>query len=489
MAILDILMSVLSTVAPYLLAAVTLAAATIAAGHAILYRRDARSTTIWVGLIWLVPLVGALLYVLLGVNRIRRRAKRVRQAGEDHADISAVTRPALETGEYRWFQPHMLSHVRLVNTLADEPLTNGNQVELLDGGELAYPAMQEAIANARSTVAMTSYIFDSDRAGREFLEVLRQAVKRGVEVRVLIDGVGLRYSRPSMLRLLSRAGVPCAAFIRPLAPFRFAYMNMRSHRKILVVDGELGFTGGMNIREGCVPSLDPPPGHPIRDVHARLEGPVVRHLQRTFVEDWAFAHGEQLEGEAWFPALEPAGEVLARGIRAGPDEDLDKLRMTLLSVLGVAQRRVRIITPYFIPDASLITALNLAAGHGAEVDIVLPAINNLSLVQWASTATVWQVLEHGCRIWLTPPPFDHTKLMTVDGIWSLLGSCNWDPRSLRLNFEFNVECYSEQLATEVEAIFEERRARARLLTMEQVDGRSIPMRLRDGVARMFSPYL
>jgi cardiolipin synthase len=472
-----------------LLAAVTVTAASLAAGHAILFRRDARSTTIWVGLIWLVPLVGALLYVMLGVNRIQRKAKRVRHGGAELPEEAVAPREPLETGEYTWVQPHLLAHVRMLNRLAHHPVTAGNRVDLLDGGELAFPAMLEAIAGARQSVSMTSYIFDSDRSGRQFLEALSKAVERGVQVRVLIDGVGARYSRPTMLRLLSRAGVPCAAFIRPLAPFRFTYMNMRSHRKILVVDGELGFTGGMNIREGCVPSLDPPPGHPIRDVHARIKGPVVAHLQQTFVEDWAFAHGEQLEGELWFPPLEPDGEVLARGIRAGPDEDLDKLRMTLLSALGVAQQRVRIITPYFIPDGSLITALNLAASHGAQVDIVLPEKGNLSMVQWASTATLWQVLEHGCRIWVTPGPFDHTKLMTVDGAWSLLGSCNWDPRSLRLNFEFNVECYDQQLASEVEAVFEERRARARPLTLKEVDGRSIPVRLRDGVARMFSPYL
>jgi cardiolipin synthase len=173
----------------------------------------------------------------------------------------------------------------------------------------------------------------------------------------------------------------------------------------------------------------------------------------------------------------------------GPDEDSDHLRLTILGAISVAQQSVTVFTPYFLPDAPIIKALNVAALRGVSVRIVLPEENNIKLVQWAATAQLWQVLQRGCRVFYSPPPFDHTKLMLVDNGWSLVGSTNWDPRSLRLNFEFNVECYSMELNRELTEFTEAKIAMAREITLEEVDARSITIRLRDGVARLFSPYL
>jgi cardiolipin synthase len=181
--------------------------------------------------------------------------------------------------------------------------------------------------------------------------------------------------------------------------------------------------------------------------------------------------------------------VLARGVPDGPDEDFEAVRWVLLGALATARERVRIVTPYFLPDSALVTAIDVAVMRGVQVDVVLPERGNLPVVQWAQTAQLWQVIERGCRVWVTPPPFDHTKLMVVDGAWSLIGSANWDPRSLRLNFELEVECYDADLAARVEALATERIARARRLTLEELDRRALPIKLRDGVARLFSPYL
>lgn len=201
----------------------------------------------------------------------------------------------------------------------------------------------------------------------------------------------------------------------------------------------------MNLRAGHV--LARGTGHPVRDIHFRVSGPVVAHLQEVFADDWAFCTGELLEGKRWFPALTEACPGLARGIPDGPENDFEKLRLTMLGALACAQSSIRIMTPYFLPDASLITALNIAALRGVPVDIVLPRTGNLRLVQWAATAQLWQVVERGCRVWLTPSPFDHSKLLLVDRDWVMIGSANWDPRSLRLNFEFNLECYDRELAS------------------------------------------
>jgi len=464
--------------------------ATLVSGHVVLHKRDVRAAIGWVGIVWLVPVLGPLLYWLLGINRIRRRAVKLRpgrlhrQPGQgvppvEPAEVTAAVEPAAAG--------HLTALAALTGRIVSVPLTAGNAVEPLVGGDAAYPAMIAAIDGAVATVALTSYIFDHDRAGLMFADALERAVRRGVNVRVLVDAIGARYSRPRITSVLYERGVPAREFMRAVIPWRMPYLNLRNHRKILVVDGRVGFTGGMNIRAGCLTAGGRPPD--IVDLHFRVEGPVVAQFVDAFAEDWVFTTGELLDGPDWYPPLDAAGETFARGVADGPDEDFEKTRWAIMGVLTRAQSRVRIVTPYFLPDQTLVTSLDLAALRGVQVDIVLPARSNLRLVQWASMAQVPQVLERGCRVWLTPPPFDHAKLMVVDGGWSLIGSTNWDPRSLRLNFEFNVECYHAGLAARLEALAEARIATARELTLDGVAARPLPVKVRDGVARLFSPYL
>jgi cardiolipin synthase len=334
---------------------------------------------------------------------------------------------------------------------------------------------------------LSTYIFANDQVGESFRDAMSQAVSRGVEVRVLIDGVGAQYTWPPIDRALRRAGLTVAKFLPTLVPARLHYSNLRNHRKIMVVDGRVGFTGGINIRQATVMKL--PSRRPVQDLHFRIEGPVVAHLQEAFAVDWAFATDELLQGEPWFPALEPVGQAVARGIADEPDEDFDKLRLTLLGAVDCAATSVIVVTPYFLPDESLITTLNVAALRGVRVDIMIPEKCNLTLVQWASSAGLQALLSRGCRIWLTPPPFDHTKLMLVDDVWTLLGSANWDPRSLRLNFEFNVECYDTELATQLGQLLRRRREMSKPLSLDDLTDRNLAVRLRDGLARLASPYL
>ena len=481
--------SLLLEVWPYVAAAFAMVANLLATGHAVLRKRDVRAAVAWVGLVWLVPLVGVVLYLMLGINRIRRRARSL-TLRQEHGQFPPKPSVAPCTPEQLMAEVPPAAHLASLARLVDEvvhhrPLLPGNKLVPLEAGDGAYPAMLEAIDAARTSISMCSYIFDNDAAGQRFVEALGRAVKRGVQVRVLIDAVGARYHWPPITGRLRRAGVRVACFLPTLLiPGRLPFMNLRNHRKLMVVDGKVGFTGGMNIREHFLP------GHGnARDLHFRVEGPVVGQLQETFAEDWAFTTKERLYGEAWFPPLEPAGPVMARGIPDGPDEDFETLRLTLLGALACARSTVRIVTPYFLPDSALVTALNVAALRGVRVDVVLPEKLNLPVVQWASIAQLWQVMRPNSRVFLTAPPFDHTKLMVVDGVWSLVGSANWDPRSLRLNFEFDVECYDAQLAMRLDALIEERLAHSRLLTLRELEGRPLPIRLRDGVARLLSPYL
>jgi cardiolipin synthase len=473
---------------PHIITLVSLGLMVVASAHIVMYKKDTRAAIGWVGVVLLSPILGAIAYGVLGINRVQRRAVTLRgprryvsldarhACGRD--DVLACLPPHLQ---------RLASLEKLIGQLTGRPLLGGNQVSPLVGGADAYPQMLEAIDRAQHTVALSSYIFDNDKTGAQFAAALSAAVKRGVEVRVIIDAIGARYSFPSIVHKLVEGGIRVARFLPTMVPARFSYSNLRCHRKILVVDGKLGFTGGLNIRDGHDARLHPK--HPILDHHFRIEGPVVGQMMEVFAEDWAFCTNELLEGEAWFPELQPVGKALARGISAGPDSDLDKLRLTLEGALASAESSVCIVTPYFLPEASLVGALNVAALRGVEVDIILPEANNLTLVKWASNAMLWQVLERGCRVWMSPPPFDHTKLMLVDRVWTLLGSGNWDPRSLRLNFEFDVECYEAELAAQLHEWMLQKRQRARQLTLAQVDSRHLLVRLRDGVARLLTPYL
>ena len=199
--------------------------------------------------------------------------------------------------------------------------------------------------------------------------------------------------------------------------------------------------------------------------------------------------GEELSGETWFPIPAACGSATARGIATGPHDESQKMLWALFAAVTEARSSVRIVTPYFLPEEPLTTALSLAAMGGVEVDIVLPERNNLPPVAWAAAGRLGQLAAAGCRVWLTPPPFDHSKLLVVDGAWTLFGSTNWDPRSLRLNFEFNVECYDAALADAVNAVISGKIAGARRLTTKEVEERSLPVAIRDGLARLLTPYL
>jgi cardiolipin synthase len=458
--------------------------------HILYKKRDTRAAAGWLGLVWFAPVLGVCLYWMFGVNRIKRRAM-VHFAGKQSVPLpqreAAVNAPFIEQMCGSEQKHNLVQLGRMTDKLTRQPLMQGNRVTPLINGDQAYPRMLSLIETAQHSIALCSYIFDNDQWGRRFRAALRDARERGVEVKVLIDGVGARYSFPPITRGLRRDGLDAAEFMKTLLPWSFQYFNLRNHRKILVIDGRLGFTGGMNIRKGNC--LADNPRHPVQDLHFLIEGPVVAELQRAFAEDWTFTTRQLLEGDKWYPHLDPQGDGVARGISDGPDEDFNKLRMVILAALATAQTSIQIITPYFLPDGELVSALRIAALRGVKIEILLPAVSNLRMVKWASDAGLEELLLEVCRIYLTPPPFDHSKIMVVDHLWVLLGSANWDSRSFALNFEFNVECYDMQLAEAVEKIVQEKKVSARELTLQEILSKSLIVKLRNNFFRLFSPYL
>jgi cardiolipin synthase len=465
----------------------TLALSLLSAGHALLMKRDPRSALGWIVACLTIPLIGPFVYWTMGINRIHRKARQWLESGRLLAgwDNFPVRPEEVASLSLPPQAEHLLELRALADRVVSSEVLRGNRLTPLRNGEEAYPAMLEAIAEASQSVCLSTYIFDADPPGHRFVEALTAAAERGVETRVIIDALGEKYSRPTARKLLHGSRVQVGRFL-PLR--QGGYVNLRNHRKILVVDGQKAFTGGMNIgdRHLVERPAGPPPDPPRENGGP---GPVVADLQRVFLEDWHFATGELITDLAFFPPLRQLGTAQTRAISDGPDKEFRKLHWIVMGALSCARQRVQIMTPYFIPDRSLISALVTTALRGVTVELVLPAVNNLPYVHWASRAYLWELLQHDIRIYYQPPPFVHTKLFLVDGVWSLIGSANLDPRSLRLNFELNLEVYDWGFARLLGDTFEAAVATSHRVTLEDMDRRPLPEKLRDSAAKLFSPYL
>jgi cardiolipin synthase len=451
-----------------------------AAGHALLWKRDPRAALGWIVVSLTAPVVGPLFYFVFGINRIRTRAQTLR-ISQNRPEGDA--RPAHHLVD---LPPEFSELAGIASAVSLCELTAGNRIEVLHNGEQAYPAMLEAIDAATSHVFLSTYIFETNRTGRDFVDALARAEARGVDTRVIVDGIGELYSRPRASRLLARRGVNVATFLPPGLIPPMLHINLRNHRKVLIADGRVAFTGGMNIGDRHLADRTDNPDRVV-DAHFRIQGPVVEQLQRVFLEGWAFVTRQEVQN---LPAdSRETGTALCRTIVEGPDEDLDKLLSVLLVAVSAAREQVAIMTPYFVPPRELVGALKGAALRGVEVMVVVPSRNNLPFVHWASRNMLWELLQRGVRVFVQPPPFVHTKLLMVDRHYVQVGSANMDPRSLRLNFELVVEVYDLWFAATIDEHFDSVRRRSREITLEELDSRPLPARARDALAWLLTPYL
>lgn len=461
----------------------------LSAGHALLNKLDPRAALGWIVACLALPVIGPLSYWFFGVNRIRIRARDWQNRGEGMpwVEPEVCSWSADFSASLPFRQENFSALLSLSDHVTRRPLIPGNRIRALHNGEQAYPAMLEAIRGAQETVHLTTYIFESNQSGREFIAALSEAADRGVEVRVLVDALGELYSYPAARSLLRGSKVRVARFLPPSLSGRGIYFNLRNHRKILVVDDRLGFTGGMNIGDRYLAARQENSQRVI-DVHFKVEGPVVAHLQEAFMEDWGFCTKERLFMRSLPQPLED-GDAFSRGISSGPNEDYEMLHWIIVGALNSARKRLCIMTPYFIPNRALISAINAAGLRGVQVDILLPSKNNLPFVAWASEAYFWELVRYGINIYLMPPPFVHSKLLLVDDEYALVGSANIDPRSIRLNFEFNLEIYSRSLVADLVAHCNEVIRHSHRLSIAEVDSRSLPRRLSTCFFKLFSPYL
>lgn len=453
--------------------------------HIILHKDDVPSAIGWTGLVWLAPVLGCVIYVLLGINRVRRKALRLHNRG---ADIFTVIGKSPKEIEKEVPAPlwQMLS---LGYRVHPQYLALGNAVRPLIDGDEAYPLMCAAIAAAKKEVLVSSYIFDNDKAGQMFLPALESAVKNGAKVRMLIDGVGLNYSRPNIHAAVKKIkGVEFSVFLPSKSPVNLPFLNLRNHRKMMIIDGQTAFFGGMNVAEGNLVKQNPK--DPIQDVTFEVKGPVIYQMARLFEEDWIFSGKKPfLPASARCPKDEGCpGLTPARIIPDGPDGDYGKIESLSLGALACAQKTASIVTPYFLPENNMLSALETAALRGVKVEIILPQKSNIFGMDWAMQANFRRLLSKGVKIYRAAPPFDHSKLFLVDDVWLFAGSANWDVRSFKLNFESNMECFDPALAQKVRAIIEHKKKRSAPVPYDRHLHPPLLRTLRNNAFRLLTPY-
>ncbi len=452
-----------------------------AACKALLNKRDPRSALGWTVVLVFLPAIGLILYLLFGISRAQSRAEKIMRrhahvASNYHKPCHLVTDP----GD---LDPESRSMAFLGSRVTAEALCQGNSIEPLHNGDQAYPAMIEAINAAKNHAYLTTYIFNSGKVAGHFIEALSAARARGVDVRILMDGVGALYSWHKPWKILAQKGVKTALFLPPrLFPPNFT-INLRLHRKVLVCD-EIGFTGGMNIADEDLSSAGK---NCIQDVHFRCLGPVVAQLRHAFLLNWGFCTGDYEPLPQICPSMQ--GAAHCRVVMDGPGNDADVLNDLICGMINIAHKRVRIMTPYFLPSHDLMAALRSAAQRGVDLRVILPAKNNLPYMNWASKRLLPDLLNAGVRVFFQPPPFAHSKLLTVDDAYSLIGSANLDARSLRLNFELNMEVIDKDLQAHLTTFMDETITKSQEISVDDLMEQPLYLKLRNAACWLFSPYL
>lgn len=443
-------------------------------------KREPSSAIAWSLLVILIPIFGIVAFVLLGYQSIHRPLKRKR----DHArDYRSKQIPIMR---------QELTDADNISTLAEQlgsgPKTTGNALDFYHEGEAAYQAMLQAIDQAKHHIHMEFFILRGDESGYRFIAALAERAKAGVQVRLLYDAIGswsLRYRHTKPIVDAGGTVVPFMALQNPLR--RRLKINLRNHRKILVIDGRIAFTGGFNIGDeylGKVPKFGG-----WRDSFVKLQGPAVASLQRVFAEDWDFAHNEEIDGAPFFPPLKPVGKETVQIVWSGPDQDTKAIREVYFAAIMRAKSRIWITTPYFVPDTALTDALAVAARMGRDVRVLLPFRPDKWTPLLASRYLWHDLLTAGVKIYQYTNGFLHAKAMVIDDDWASLGTVNFDNRSFHLNFEVTALITSAHSVEQLAATFLADQEHAIQMNLLTFDARPFISKIAENAARLASPIL
>ncbi len=452
----------------------------------LLKKRQPVSSVAWMLAIVFIPIAGAVLFLVFGINRIERRKASKQRSNEQLAE----QRPQRLEHERQPRDTDRLETrrlMRLTQRLTETWPTSGNDIELLTDTNRALGLIEQALLNARESIHLEYYIWQPDRTGTRIRDLLIRKAREGVRVRFLYDGFGSFWLTKRFLRPMREAGIQIATFL-PGQSFRERWsLNLRCHRKIVVVDGRVAFTGGMNIGDEYI-------GRSSefmfwRDAHSRVVGPEVWRHQLLFAEDWYFATGEVLPDTESFPPPLATGTVTAQTVNGGPESELSVFQALMLAAINEAQESVLIVTSYFAPPTAIVVALENAALRGVRVRLLLSGRRNHLLTLLAGRAIYDSLLKAGVEIAEYQRGLLHSKTLMIDGHWSLVGSANVDCRSLFLNFESGMVLYDERIAQQLEQQFERDLQDSTLINPEDWERRPWLHIVGENLSRLFTPAL
>ena len=380
-----------------------------------------------------------------------------------------------------------VAFLQTMHALTGAPLSDGNRIELLKNGKRFFPPMLAAIKAAKKTINLEFYIYWDGEIGRAFAEALAERARAGVHVKIILDAVGSATMSQSLIDFMRRNGVDMEWY-HPIRWYTLSRANHRTHRKLLIVDGEVGFSGGVGIADDWLGDADAK--NHWRDTVARVEGPVVTQMQSAFMDNWVKSRGELLTGLDYFPQLEPRGHHTAQVIKSSPSEGSSTVKLMYVISIVSAQKSIYISNAYFVPDRDTIRALEGAVRRGVDVRVIVPGeYIDVPIVREAGRLAYDLLLRRGIRIFEYEPTMMHAKTMVVDGIWSTIGSSNFDDRSFRLNDEVNVNVYDEGIAKEMEAMFMEDLAHSTEISLKRWFKRSWMQKLKESFAGVFKRQL
>lgn len=448
-------------------------------------RKHPSSMTAWLMAMLSLPILGGILFLLFGINRAQRKA--LRKAN----DIRVIGRSLPELTQHQYIPDTLLSKqqlelMRLANRVAETVPTTGNRIEILSDTNKTFGLIQEAVLSAKDHLHLEYYIWQPDESGTKLRDLLIQKAREGVKVRFLYDNLGsLRLSR-KFLKPMREAGIDVAWFLPGRKWYRWSF-NLRSHRKIVIVDGQMGFTGGMNIGDEYL-GKNPLFGY-WRDTHLRLYGPVVLQLQQVFAEDWFYATREELTDPKYYTATDEAGQMTAQVLAGEPAGEVAVFHQLMFAAINNAEKNVTLATSYFVPTEPLATALESAAYRGVKVRLLLSKRSAHMTTIWAAHAYYESLLRAGVEIYEYERGLLHSKTLTIDGCWSMVGSPNFDARSLLLNFEVGVCMYDSKAAHHLEEDFEDDIQHASRLELAEWMTRPKWRIVRENICRLFAPVL
>ncbi|WP_068777005.1 cardiolipin synthase [Paenibacillus sp. FJAT-26967] len=451
--------------------------------------RNSSKTVAWLMILFIFPVIGFIMYYFLAKEYSQRRnvkRKTRRVLGEMQREMRRELEKTKKGQDYP--VPNIINEPRLFGLLSNipsSPITRNNEVEVLTDGKATYEAMFEAMEQAKHHIHFEFYILRDDETGKKFQELLVRKAREGVEVRVIYDGIGSYKLSAKYIRELTEAGIETYCFLPAFIAFFDKRMNYRNHRKIIVVDGLVGFLGGINIGDEYL-GMHPVLGY-WRDTHLKITGDAVYYLQSTFLSDWEFVSRQKLSETLFYPEHTCEGNQPVQVVASGPDAHWDSILESYFGGITTAKKRIYITTPYFIPDQSLIMGLKTAAISGVDVKIILPEIPDSWIVHYASLSYLQDLMQTGVRFYQYQPGFVHAKVTIIDNLFATVGTANMDMRSFYSNFELNAILFDQKSIERLEHDFINDLKNSKKLSLSEFEKRSRFQKGKEVMGRLLSP--